>query len=115
MEHLPDMSPSGSGSGADLPPTPHVAYIIKPRPKWRALRIISGVFKGLAWITVGLGIIAVLFALVSGNRFDSLGIMGSLLLAVAAAIGAGILFLSLYGYAELILVLVSIEANTRKL
>jgi hypothetical protein len=92
-----------------------VAYVVKPRPKWHALRTIAGILKVFAWITAGLGASAVIFALVSGSQFGSLGFIGGLLFAVATAIGAGVAFLGMYGYAELILLLVSIEDNTRKL
>ena len=129
MGSMPTMPPSGSDSGAYPPPpptagpgsgaypfpAPQVAYVVKPRPRWQALRTISGIFKIVAWITGGFGALGVIFALVSGSQFGSFGIIGGLLLAVATAIGAGAVFLGMYGYAELILVLVSIEENTRKL
>ena len=109
------MPPPGSDSGVYPTPIPQVAYVVKPRPRWHALRTISGIFKMFAWITGGFGALGVLFALTSGSQFGSFGIIGGLLLAVATAIGAGAAFLGMYGYAELILVLVSIEENTRKL
>ena len=129
MESMPAMPPMGSDAGGSQPPippgepggsaypfpTPQVAYVVKPRPRWHALRTISGIFKMFAWITGGFGVLGVLFALTSGSQFGSFGIIGGLLFAVAAAIGAGAAFLGMYGYAELILVLVSIEENTRKL
>jgi len=105
MEQRPDMPLIGPGSGVSPPPAPQVAYVIKPRPKWQALRTIASILKVLAWMTAGLGVIGVLFVLVSGNRFGNPGSIGSLLLAVATAIGAGSAFLGLYGYAELILVI----------
>ena len=111
----PSATPMGPGSGAYPPPTPQVAYVVKPRPRWQALRTISGIFKIVAWITGGFGALGVIFALVSGSQFGSFGVIGGLLFAVATAIGAGTAFLGMYGCAELILVLVSIEENTRKL
>jgi hypothetical protein len=115
MAYMPGMPPSEPGSGAYPTPTPQVAYVIKPRPRWRVLRTISGIVKVLAWMTGGVGVLGVLVALTSGNQFGSFGIIGGLLFAVVTAIGAGTAFLGLYGFAELILVLVSIEENTRKL
>jgi hypothetical protein len=111
----PPVTPPGPGSGGFPPPAPQVAYVVKPRPKWYALRTIAGILKFFAWITAGFGAIAVIFALVFGSQFGSFGILGALLFGVATAIGAGAAFLGMYGYAELILVLVSIEENTRKL
>lgn len=105
----------GPGGGGYPPPAPQVTYVIKPRPRWHALRTISGIFKIFAWITGGFGVLGVLFALASGSQFGSFGIIGGLLFAVATAIGAGAAFLGLYGHAELMLVLVAIEENTRKL
>lgn len=129
MGSMPTMPPMGSDSGSYPPPAsapgpdsgaypfpaPQVAYVVKPRPRWQALRTISGIFKVVAWIIGGFGALGVIFALVSGSQLGSFGIIGGLLFAVATAIGAGAAFLGMYGYAELILVLVSIEENTRKL
>jgi hypothetical protein len=115
MAYMPGMPPSEPGSGTYPTPTPQVAYVIKPRPRWRVLRAISGILKVLAWMTGGVGVLGVLFTLTSGNQLGSFGVIGGLLLAGATAIGAGAAFLGLYGYAEVILVLVAIEENTRKL
>jgi len=89
--------------------------VIKPRPRWHALRTISSIFKIFAWITGGFGALGVLVALASGSQFGSFGVIGGLFFAVVTVIGAGAAFLGMYGYAELILVLVAIEENTRKL
>lgn len=105
----------GPGGGVYPTPAPQVAYVIKPRPRWHALRTISGIFKVFAWITGCVGALGVLVALASGSQLGSFGVFGGLFLAVVTAIGAGAAFLGMYGYAELILVLVSIEENTRKL
>ena len=115
MAQMPGTPPSESGAGAYPTLAPQVAYVIKPRPRWHALRTISGILKVLAWMTGGAGVLGVLFALTEVSQFGSFGIIGGLLLAGATVLGAGMAFLSLYGYAELILVLVSIEENTRKL
>ena len=104
----------GSGSGAFPLPTPQVAYVVKPRPKWHALRTIATVFKIFAWILGGLGVIAALATLAGGSQLGSGGTAAGLFLGLFELIGAGVGFLGLYGYAELILLLISIEENTRK-
>lgn len=92
-----------------------MAYILKPRPKWHALRAIASIFKVLAWMSAGCGVIAVLTALVTGTQVGNLGFTGSFVFAVAALIGVGTVFLLLYGRAEQILLFIAIEENTRKL
>jgi len=109
------MPPMGSGPEGYPPPGPQVAYIIKPRGKWHALRTIATVFKIFAWIAGGLGVIGALATLASGSQFGSEGATAGLFLGVVELLGAGIGFLGLYGYAELLLLLISIEENTRKL
>ena len=96
-------------------PTPQVAYVLKPRPRWQALRTIASVVKVLAWVSAGWGVLAILVVGGAGSPFGNLGVMGNVLVAGATAIVAGSVFLGLYGYAEVMLVLVAIEANTRKL
>ena len=115
MEQMPGMMPMRSDAGAYPPPPPQVTYIVKPRARWHALRTISGIFKVFAWITGGLGVIAALATLAGGSQLGSGGAAAGLFVGLFELIGAGIGFLGLYGYAELILVLVSIEENTRKL
>lgn len=128
MSSMPTMPPSGSDSGAYPPPpptmgsgsgafplpTPQVAYVVKPRGKWHALRTIAMVFKVFAWILGGLGVIAALATLAGGSQLGSGGTAAGLFLGLFELIGAGVGFLGLYGYAELILLLISIEENTRK-
>lgn len=115
MGSLPTLPPSGSDSGGYPPPTPQVAFLLKPRPRWHALRAIANVFKILAWLSAGLGVIATLTALITGSQFGTLGFIGSFVFAVAALIGVGVVFLLLYSRAEHLLVLIAIEENTRKL
>jgi|GEM_PF-1279586 len=111
----PAAPPMGPGSGAFQPAAPPVAYaIVAPKKKWHALRTIAGIFKVFAWITIGFGVIAVIIALLLGSQLGNLGVIAGLGFGVAIAIGVGSAFLGMYGYAELILVLVSIEENTRK-
>jgi hypothetical protein len=92
-----------------------VAYVIKPRGKWQALRTIATVFKIFAWITGGLGVIGALATLAGGSQFGSGGATAGLFLGIVELLGAGVGFLGLYGYAELLLLLISIEENTRKI
>ena len=109
------MPPPGSDSGVNPTPIPQVAYVVKPRPRWHALRTISGIFKALAWITAGLGVIAVCFALVAGSHVGDFGILLGLLYALATLIGVGAVFLLLYSRAEQMLLFIAIEENTRRL
>lgn len=111
----PPASAPGISGGMYPPPTPQVAYVVKPRAKWHALRTIATIFKVFAWIAGGLGVIAALATLAGGSQFGSGGAAAGLFLGVFELIGAGIGFLGLYGYAELILLLISIEENTRKI
>ena len=115
MGSLPTMPPIGSGPGGYPPPGPQVAYVIKPRGKWQALRTIATVFKIFAWMSGGLGVIGALATLAGGSQFGSGGATAGLFLGVVELLGAGVGFLGLYGYAELLLLLISIEENTRKL
>jgi hypothetical protein len=115
MEQKPGMASTGAGSGEVQPPVPQVAYILKPRPKWQALRAIAAIFKALAWITAGFGVIAVCFALVAGSRAGDFGFLPGLLYALATLIGVGAVFLLLYSRAEQILLFIAIEENTRRL
>jgi len=105
----------GPGSGAFPPPAPQVAYVVKPRAKWHALRTIATIFKVFAWIVGGLGVIGALLTLAGGSQLGSGGAAAGFFVGVFELIGAGVGFLGLYGYAELILLLISIEENTRKI
>jgi len=62
-----------------------------------------------------LGVITTLATLAGGSQFGTGGAAAGLLVGVFELIGAGVGFLGLYGSAELILLLISIEENTRKL
>ena len=93
--------------------------------KFKALRTISIILKVIAWIVAALTIIGFLVMLVGGaalsqygSRYGAPGILGPLG-GVAAAfyiliIGA-IWFISLLAGADLILVILTIEENTRAL
>lgn len=88
-------------------------YYGQAGPKWRALRTIAIIFKIFAWIAGVGGIIAAVMALANGSRFSSTLPLTGIFAGLAELIAAGVVFLSLYGYAELILLLIAIEENTR--
>ena len=115
MGSIPTLPPMGSNSGAYPPPVPQVAYVIKPRTKWQALRVIAKVLKVFAWVVGGLGVLAVLATLTSGSQLGLGSTSTNLLLGVFELLGAGLGFLGLYGGAEVIFLLISIEENTRQL
>jgi len=112
---LPTSPPPGSDSGGHPPSTPQVAFLLKPRPTWRALRAIASILKVLAWITAGCGVIAVFVALILGSQAGSPGLLLGLAYGVATLIGAASVALLLYSRAEQLLVLIAIEQNTRQL
>jgi hypothetical protein len=113
MEQQPGLAPLGPRSGDVQPPRPQVTYLVKPRGKWRTLRIMASIFKVLAWLSAGLGVIAVLTAVLTGSHIGTLGFMGSFLFAVAALIGVGMVSVLLYSRAEMILLFIAIEENSR--
>ena len=115
MGQIPALPPKEPDSAGLSPPAPHIAYIIKPRPRWHALRLIASILKVLAWLSVGCGVMAVLTALLTGTQPGNPGFIGSFVFAVAALIGVGSVFLLLYSRAEQILLFIAIEENTRKL
>jgi hypothetical protein len=100
--------------------------------KFRALRIVSVVFKVLAWVTLVGGILSALGAVVLGvlsvGTMDRMPELRNLmpLMAGGSGIVAGILsalgilasslvgFVLLYAYAEAIYLAIAIEQNTRE-
>ncbi len=115
MEQTPMQPSTGPGPGGLSPPAPQVAYILKPRPRWRALRVIASILKVLAWLTAGCGVIAVFVALIIGIQTGSHGLLLGLAYGVATLIGSASVSLLLYSRAEQMLLLIAIEQNTRKL
>jgi hypothetical protein len=93
--------------------------------KFTALRTISVIFKIIAWIVAALTIIGFLVMLVGGaalSQFGSrygapgmLGPLGGIAMAFYILIIGAIWFISLLAGAELILVILAIEENTRTL
>lgn len=93
--------------------------------KFTALRVIATVFKILAWISLLLGVLGAILALVAGftvsGQDDLLGLglgLGGPLAAIAMFIAALIVaifyFLSLYSIGEAIYLALAIEENTRR-
>jgi hypothetical protein len=91
--------------------------------RFTALRVIGTVFKILAWITLLLGLLGAILALVGGlmmgGQEDLLGLgFGGPLAAIAAFVVALIVsifnFLALYAVGDAIYLALSIEENTRR-
>ncbi len=93
--------------------------------KFKTLRIISVVFKIIAWIVAAFTIIGFLVMLIGGaalsqfgGRYGAPNVFGPLWgvgMAFYILLLGGIWFVSLLAGAELILVILSIEENTRSL
>jgi hypothetical protein len=97
--------------------------------KFTALRIVSVIFKVLAWIVAVLTVIAFIVMLVGGAAMSSmmgrgyggyggwgtLGAFGGIGMAFAILIYGAFSFVSLLAAAEMILVILAIEENTRAL
>jgi len=99
--------------------------------KFTALRIISVVFKVLAWIVAVFTVIGFIAMLVGGAAMSSLGrgyggyggygglgslgVFGGIGMAFAILIYGALAFLSLLAAADMILVILAIEENTRAL
>lgn len=91
--------------------------------KFTALRTISVILKIIAWIVAALTIIGFLVMLVGGaalSQFGSrygapsvLGPLGGIAVAFYILIIGAIWFISLLAWAEIILVFLAIEENTR--
>ncbi len=91
--------------------------------KFTALHIISVIFKIFAWIVAALTVIGFLGMLVGGTALSQLGgrygaahyFPFGAIGGVAILIAGAIWFLSLLAAAELIMLLLAIEQNTRTL
>ena len=117
MEQMPGQPPMGPGSGACPPPTPQTAYAIKARPRWRALRTAAGMYKSSLWFVFVLAVIAAIVTTLVGHSvsvFGSYGLLFGVGIGVIELFLASIVFLRLYAQAELLLLWITIEENTRK-
>ena len=116
-----DYPPPGYQPGTYQPRTPYLPQVEK---KYKALRLISVIYKVLAFVVGGLAVLGGLFILVSGlagssgsGNFSSglgpaalfSGVFGFFFLVMYGAV----LFVALYGAGEFILVFLAIEENTR--
>jgi len=105
------LSPPGPGGFSPVAP---VGFVTAVPARWHALRTIAGLLKVVAWIAARIGAIAVLIALIAGGSLlGGYGILGGLFFAIIVAIQVSVIFLALFGYAEMILVILAIEENTR--
>jgi hypothetical protein len=94
------------------------------QPKFKALRTISVIFKILAWVVAVFTIIGFFVMLVGGaalsqlgGRYGAPGLLGPLggvAMAFYILIIGALWFISLLAAADLILVILTIEENTRK-
>ena len=91
--------------------------------KFTALRVIGTVFKILAWISLLLGILGAILALVAGFTMSSqenllgldlAGPLAGIAMFIAALIVAIFYFLLLYSVGEAIYLALAIEENTRR-
>lgn len=91
--------------------------------KFTALRVIGTVFKILAWISLLLGILAAVLALIGGftmaGQDNILGVslggpLAGIAMFIAALIVAIFYFLSLYAVGEAIYLALAMEENTRR-
>jgi len=100
--------------------------------KFRALRIVSVVFKVMAWITLIGGILGALAAIILGTVGGSAmartpelrnlmpllggggGILAGILSGLGILVGSLIGFVLFYAYAELVYLAIAIEQNTRE-
>lgn len=97
--------------------------------KFTALRIVSVIFKVLAWVVAVFTVIGFIGMLVGGAALSGmgreysgygyginpLGVMGSVGMAFAILIYGALMFVSLLAAADMIMVILAIEENTRAL
>lgn len=100
----------------------------KKKPAWRALRSVALLFKVLACIVVVFGCIVATVGIVAGATthatpvksgtfaiaLGSSPMLGGILFAVLCLLVTGLVFLLLFAISELILLLITIEQNTRR-
>jgi hypothetical protein len=104
---------------------PAVARRSVEEPKWRALRTIAFLLKTLAWLIFASSIVSSTLVVIMGvpmplavNGIPFLSsipatLLGSIVVAIITIVGALLAFLILFAMSELILLLVTIERNTR--
>ncbi len=92
--------------------------MIAQGPKWPALRFIAVLLKIIAWIELVLGIILALATGITGGSIAtniSVSSIGgaSFIAALIVLIGAVLGFIWTYASAEIIMLFITIEKNTR--
>jgi hypothetical protein len=104
---------------------PSVVRAAEAEPKWRALRAIAFLLKALAWLVFASSVVSATLAIIMGVHMPIpiIGIpilssipatlLGSLIVAIITLVAALLVFLILFAMSELILLLVTIERNTR--
>ena len=96
--------------------------------KFTALRIITVIIKVLAWIIAGLTVLGFLGSIIMGatmgtmlNRFTpspygnypGMGALGGVFMAFGILLYGGFMFVCLLAWADLIMVVLAVEENTR--
>lgn len=81
--------------------------------KYRVLRALAIVFKIIAWIALASGVIAFFVFLAAGSLVGR-GFIPGVAGAFIGLVYGIIIFISLYAWAEIIYVLLSIEESARK-
>ena len=82
--------------------------------RWRALRTVSTIFKVIAWVILGLGGLAVLIASISIGASDDGGAGEALLTLIFGGIGVALYALFTFAMAELIMLAIAVEENTKR-
>lgn len=91
----------------------------QPGPRWGALRAASLILKILAWLVLLGGLAFAAFTVVgilnqtTTNIIPGTTTYTQLPIAIGSVIGAIINFIFLYAFAELIMLFITIEKNTR--
>ena len=83
-----------------------VAETAKPSPRYQSLRMIAGLFKGLAWLTAIAGTVGVIAGASKSENSGGLVLLGLLFIASTS--------LLLFAYAAFIQLAINVEENTRQ-
>ena len=97
---------------------PQHPNVVAQGPKWPALRFIAVLLKIIAWIQLVIGVILTLSTAFAGSfltAHTNVNIGGTgLLAALIVFISFALAFIWTYASAEIILLFITIEKNTRK-
>jgi hypothetical protein len=89
----------------------NVAVAATTSPSWPALRLIATILKVVAWIEAVIGVIS---AIVEGIALATFVGGAAFLLVIFLLVAVAIGFLFTYAISEAIMLLITIEKNTRK-